>query len=89
VTMLMELFAGGSKPKVQSPQVATSASAQHETGRTEPQSEAELAKIKEAEDDERRRQANKQGQGSTILTGSLGTPAEEDEAAQRKTLLGA
>lgn len=87
---MMTMFAGGDKPSVQQPQVATSSSDPHETGRTEPQSEAEMASIKAAEDDEKRRQANKQGQQSTILTGSLGTPADEtDGAAQRKTLLGA
>lgn len=88
--MMMEFFAGGDASEdIQLPQVATKADEPHPTGRTEPQSEAELAAIKAAEDDEKRRQANKQGQKDTILTGSLGTPAEEDGAAQRKTLLGA
>lgn len=91
--MLMEFFAGGdASSDIQTPQVAATAEElQHnETGRTLPQSEAENIKIKEAEDDEKRRQANKQGQQSTILTGSLGTPADEtDGATQRKTLLGA
>jgi len=83
---VMTMFAGGDKPKVQTPQVATSRDEPHETGRTEPQSDAEFAAIEKAEDDERRRQANKKGQGSTILTGSLGTPADETKP---KTLLGA
>jgi hypothetical protein len=85
---MMTMFSGGDKPNVQTPQVATTAAEPLPTGRTEPQSEAEMASIKAAEDDERRRQMDKKGQGSTILTGSLGTPAE-DGAAQRKTLLGA
>ena len=86
---MMTMFSGGDSPKVQTPQVATKADEPHETGRTEPQSEAEAAAIKQAEDDERRRLSEKQGQQSTILTGSLGTPAEEESASQRKTLLGA
>lgn len=90
--MLMEFFAGGdASDDVQFPQVAETREEleESETGRTKPQSEAEQIAIKQAEDDERRRQANKQGQQDTILTGQLGTPAEEDGAAQRKTLLGA
>lgn len=93
MSMLMELFGGGDASKdVQLPQVARTADElEHsETGKTEPQSEAEAAAIKNAEEDERRRQAANQGQQSTILTGSLGSPAEdESSASQRKTLLGA
>lgn len=92
MSMLMEFFAGGdASDDVQMPQVATTKAEldENETGRTLPQSEAENAAILAAEEGERDKQRAKQGQGSTILTGSLGTPAEEDGAAQRKTLLGA
>jgi hypothetical protein len=82
------MFGGGGKGSdVQTPQVAqTAAEYPGETGRTEPQSEAELIAIKEAEDAERRRQLNKEGQQDTILTKDNFV---EDTATKRKTLLGA
>jgi hypothetical protein len=85
---MMTMFAGGDKPEVQTPQVATTAEEfPHETGRTAPQSDAENLAIAESEEAERDKRRAKQGQQSTILTGSLSTPAEDEP--QRKTLLGA
>lgn len=86
----MEFFAGGdASDDIQTPQVAVQPEERTpENPRTLPQSEAENAAILEAEEAERDKARKKQGQGSTVLTGSLGSPAEEDET-QRKTLLGA
>ncbi len=87
MSILGDMFGGSSKgSNVQAPQVASSASEPNETGRTLPQSEAEAASIKAQQDEERRRQALKEGQQETILTkGNF----VEDDAAKRKTLLGA